>query len=101
MSKEIELQIQEAEEIYHAIKLICEKSNTTHCQSWWLNSRNFDLKSKLPTPKINQRARLLVKAGYLTIDQSNTSTSRGTCYVLTIKPFDATELRTFLTGGRG
>lgn len=78
---------EEAKEIYFAIKQIMERSETDYCQSWWLNTRNFDLKSKLKTPQINQRAKLLVKQGYLTIDKSNTKKSTGTSYKLTDKPF--------------
>lgn len=75
----------EAIEIYAAIKQVMKEANSHHCQSWWLNSKNFDLKSKLTTSKINQRCKLLVKQGYLTIDKANTSTSTGTCYLLTDK----------------
>lgn len=75
----------EAIEIYNAIKQIMKESNCNYCQSWWLNSKNFDLKSKLSTPKINQRCKLLVKQGYLYIDKENTSTSQGVCYKLTDK----------------
>ena len=78
---------EEAKEIYFAIKKIMERSETNYCQSWWLNTRNFDLKSGLKTPQINQRAKLLVKQGYLTVDKSNTNTSIGTSYKLTDKPF--------------
>lgn len=75
----------EAEEIYFAIKQVMEKSGYDYCQSWWLNTRNFDLKSKLKTPQINQRCKLLIKQGYLTIDKNTTSTSTGTSYRLTSK----------------
>ena len=75
----------EAIEIYSAIKKIMAEMNTEYCQSWWLNSKNFDLKSKLSTSKINQRCKLLVKQGYLIIDKSRTSTSMGICYRLTDK----------------
>jgi len=75
----------EAIEIYAAIKLVMKEVNSDRIQSWWINSKNFDLKSKLSTSKINQRCRLLVKQGYLTIDRSKTSTSNGTCYRLTDK----------------
>lgn len=75
----------EAIEIYAAIKKVMQETECDYCQSWWLNSKNFDLKSGLSTDKINQRCRLLVKQGYLTIDRSKTSTSEGTCYRLTDK----------------
>jgi hypothetical protein len=74
-------------EIYAAIKKTMEDLNTDHCQSWWLNPRNYDLKSKLPTRIINQRAKMLVKQGYLTIDSRFTSVSTGTSYKLTSKMF--------------
>lgn len=80
---------QEAKEIYFAIKQVMEKSGYDYCQSWWLNSKNFELKSNLKTPQIVQRCRLLVKQGYLTIDKSKTSTSSGTSFKLTDKPFKA------------
>ena len=35
----------EAIEIYAAIKQVMKEANSHHCQSWWLNSKNFDLKS--------------------------------------------------------
>jgi hypothetical protein len=76
---------EESKEIYFAIKHMIRESECDYCQSWWLNTRNFDLKSKLKTPQINQRAKLLVKQGYLIIDKSRTSTSTGTCYRLTNK----------------
>lgn len=76
---------QEAIEIYAAIKKVMADANTDYCQSWWLNTWNFDLKSKLSTSKINQRCKLLVKQGYLSIDKSRTSTSMGICYKLTDK----------------
>jgi hypothetical protein len=75
----------EAEEIYFAILEVMKRTQVGHCQSWWLNSRNFNLKSRLTTPQINQRAKLLVKQGYLFIDKSRTSTATGTCYRLTDK----------------
>lgn len=75
----------EALEIYNAIKQVMKETKYDFCQSWWLNSRNFDLRSKLKTPEINRRAHLLVKQGYLTIDKSRTSSSTGTCYQLTDK----------------
>jgi hypothetical protein len=78
---------EEAKEIYFAIKQVMEKQKTDYCQSWWLNARNFDLQSKLPTSKITQRAKLLVSRGYLTIDRNSTSTSTGTSYRLTDKIF--------------
>jgi len=78
---------EEAKEIYFAIKEAMVRAKTDYCQSWWLNSKNFELKSKLSTPTINQRAKLLVKQGYLTIDKSKTKTSTGTSYKLTDKPF--------------
>jgi hypothetical protein len=77
---------EEAKEIYFAIKRIMELSETDYCQSWWLNTRNFKLMSDLKTPQITQRAKLLVKQGYLIIDKARTSTSTGTCYKLTDKP---------------
>lgn len=77
---------EEAKEIYLAIKEVMSKSECDFCQSWWLNTKNFDLKSNLSTPQINQRAKLLVKQGYLTVDKTKTSTSYGTCYRLTDKP---------------
>lgn len=73
----------EAKEIYFAIKKIMEEKKIDYCQSWWLNTINFDLKSKLKTPQINQRCKLLVGLGYLKIDKNYTSTSEGTCYKLT------------------
>ena len=79
--------IEEAEEIYYAIIKTMNEMETDHCQSWWLNKNNFDLKSKLFTSKINRRARLLVRQGYLQINKSLTSTSTGTCYKLTEKIF--------------
>lgn len=79
---------EEAKEIYFAIKQIMERSETDYCQSWWLNTRNFDLKSGLETPEINQRAKLLVKQGFLSIDSSKTGPSTGTCYKLTDKQFN-------------
>jgi hypothetical protein len=80
----------EAKEIYFAIRQIIELNKlntikTDYCQSWWLNTRNFNLKSGLKTSQINQRAKLLVKQGYLIVDRSMTSTSTGTCYKLTKK----------------
>jgi len=78
---------EEAEEIYFAIKEVMEKSGLDYCQSWWLNTRNFDLKSKLSTQEINQRAKLLIKRGFLIINKSQTSKSTGICYKLTDKPF--------------
>ena len=77
----------ESAEIYFAIKQIIQETGYDHCQSWWLNTKNFNLKSKLSTQKINQRAKILVKQGFLTIDTKNTSTSQGTCYKLTNKSF--------------
>lgn len=88
MKKKTEIQ-QEANEIYFAIKKVMEETGYNHCQSWWLNSRNFDLKSKLKTPQIVQRAKLLVKQGYLTIDEKHTSTSTGTSFMLTEKVLKA------------
>lgn len=79
---------EEAKEIYFAIKQVMEKSGYDYCQSWWLNTKNFDLKSNLKTPQIVQRCKLLVKQGYLVIDIKNTSTSQGTCYKLTDKPLE-------------
>lgn len=81
---------QEAKEIYFAIKQVMERHGYIkydYCQSWWLNYKNFDLKSKLKTPQIMQRCKLLVRQGYLTIDKSKTSTSEGTSFKLTDKPF--------------
>lgn len=75
----------EAIEIYAAIKQVMKEMNCDFCQSWWINSKNFSLKSGLSTAKINQRCKLLVKQGYLTIDKSKTSTSTGVCYRLTDK----------------
>lgn len=76
---------QEAKEIYLAIKQLMEKTGYDYCQSWWINTKNFELKSNLKTPQIVQRCRLLVKQGYLTIDKLKTSTSTGTCFRLTDK----------------
>jgi hypothetical protein len=76
----------EAIEIYFAIKQVMAKQKTDYCQSWWLNTRNFDLKSNLPTRKITQRCKLLIQHGYLTINEELTSTSKGTSYKLTDKP---------------
>lgn len=78
---------QEAEEIYFAIKQTMEKMGTDYCQSWWINTRNFNLKSHLPTSTINQRCRLLIKQGYLIKNQSLTATHTGTSYKLTDKAF--------------
>jgi len=75
----------EAREVYFAMKKVSELQGTDYCQSWWINTRNFDLKSKLKTPQINQRAKLLIKGGYLTIDSSRTSTSMGISYKFTDK----------------
>lgn len=75
----------EANEIYFAIKEVMAKGNTDYCQSWWLNTKNFDLKSNLKTPQIVQRCKLLVRQGYLSIDKSRTSPSSGTSYRLTDK----------------
>jgi len=76
----------EANEIYFAIKeIIMLNDGRNSCQSWWLNTRNFDLKSKLKTPQIVQRCKLLVKQGYLTIDKNNTASHKGTCFKLTDK----------------
>lgn len=72
----------EAQEIYLAIKLLVELSGKNNVQSWWLNTINYDLKSKLKTSEINRRAKLLVKQGLIEIDKKNTSTSTGTCYKL-------------------
>jgi len=77
----------EAKEIYFAIKQITEEAGYNYCHSWWLNTKNFDLKSKLSTQKINQRCKLLIKKGILTIDIKRTSTSQGTCYILTGKSY--------------
>ena len=82
---------EEVKEIYFAIKQIMEESKCDYCQSWWLNIKNFNLKSKLSTRKINQRASVLVKKGILVIDKENTSTSQGVCYKLTNKPFSSYE----------
>lgn len=79
---------EEAKEIYFAIKSVMDKQQTGHCQSWWLNERNFGLKSKLKTPQVNQRCKLLIKMGLLTIDKDKTSTSRGTSYRLTDKSWE-------------
>ncbi len=78
---------QEATEIYSAIKQVMKKTGYDYCQSWWLNSKNFSLKSKLSTRQINQRAKLLVKEGYLIVDPENTSSSQGVRYKLTEKQF--------------
>jgi len=77
----------EAKEIYFAIKELMNKHNVNYAQSWWLNPRNFNLKSRLKTPQVVQRCKLLIKQGYLIIDKSNTSTSSGTSYKLTNKDF--------------
>lgn len=76
---------EEVQEIKAAIKQVAEKSKTNYVQSWWLNTRNFTLKSPLTTGQINSRCRILVKRGELTIDQKTTGPSTGTCYVLTDK----------------
>lgn len=81
----------EVKEVYFAIIQIMRENDYDHCQSWWLNTKNFDLKSKLSTRKINQRASVLVKQGYLVIDKKNTSTSQGVCYKLTDKSFSIYE----------
>ncbi len=78
---------QEAKEIYFAIKQVMEKSGYDYCLSWWLNSKNFELKSNLKTPQIVQRCKLLVRQGYLTIDKSKTSRGSGTWFQLTDKVF--------------
>ena len=72
----------EAKEIYLAIKQLVELSGKNSVQSWWLNTINYDLKSKLKTSEINRRAKLLVKQGLIEIDKKNTPTSTGTCYKL-------------------
>ena len=67
-------------------KLINDKiieNNNEYCLSWWLNPRNSDC--GLKTTEINQRAKSLVKEGFLSIDEKMTSTSTGTCYRLTEK----------------
>jgi hypothetical protein len=75
----------EAKEIYLAIIEAMKFSHSDYCQSWWINKRNVVLKSKLETPQINQRCKLLVKKGFLIIDKSKTSRSTGTSYKLTDK----------------
>lgn len=75
----------EAIEIYFAIKQVINISGNDYCQSWWINTKNFGLKSNLKTSQIVQRAKLLASKGYLVIDKSNTSTSTGTCFRLTEK----------------
>lgn len=77
---------EEAKEVFEAIKFVI--ANTDHadyCLSWWLNTRNFNLKSKLSTPKINQRCKLLIKMGLIEKVDGKTSVSAGTCYKLTGK----------------
>jgi hypothetical protein len=77
----------EALEVYAAISEVTALQGCGYCLSWWINTRNFPLKTTMSTPKINRRARLLVKLGYLIIDRKETSTSSGTCYKLTeLKP---------------
>ncbi len=79
---------EEAKEVYLAITQVMNKLKCDYCQSWWLNSKNFELKSNLSTQKINLRAKFLVNKGYLIVDNKNTSPSQGTRYKLTTKPFD-------------
>jgi len=71
--------------VYFAIKETMKNMNTNFCQSWWINMKNFDLSTPLSIKTINQRAKLLIRDGYLIIDKSKTSTSTGTCYKLTDK----------------
>ena len=82
---------QEAFKDYHAMVKASEKGTTKkgkpRCQSWWINPQN-DPELNMPTSKINQRAKLLVKEGYLTIDPKATSTSKGTGYFFTDKKLE-------------
>ena len=73
----------QSKEIYEAIIKMMELQGVDYCQSWWINTRNFELKQVLTTRQINYRAKLLVRDGYLTIDKDKTSTSMGTSYRLT------------------
>ena len=72
-------------EVYDAIKDIMKQLNTDHCQSWWANSRNCSSLRHLSSREIVRRANKLVRDGYLTIDKKRTSSSTGTCYMLTEK----------------
>lgn len=77
----------EALNVYEALLEVAQLSGTDYCLSWWINTRNFKLKTTMSTQKINRRAKLLVKMGFLTIDKKLTSRSTGTCYKFTdLKP---------------
>ena len=79
--------MEEAKEIFLAIKETMNKMGTDYCQSWWINKNNYKLNSGLSTPSVNQRCRLLVKKGYLIKNDTLTSTHTGTSYKLTGKDF--------------
>jgi hypothetical protein len=89
MNKKLQIR-NEANVVYWAIQELMKIQEVDYCQSWWLNTRNFTFKTEMSTQKINQRAKLLVKEGYLKIDSNRTSTSTGTCYQLTEKKFNQT-----------
>lgn len=78
----------EAVKVYYAMVNASQRSpklnNRFVCQSWWINPKN-DPELNMPTSKINQRAKLLVKEGYLEIQSKHTSTSTGTSYTFTDK----------------
>lgn len=77
----------QALEVYAAFKQVAELSEHDYCLSWWINTRNFPMKTTMSTSTITRRAALLVKKGYLTIDKLQTSRSSGTCYKFTnLKP---------------
>lgn len=75
----------EIKEVYNGIVVVILNSDVDYCISWWLNRKNFQLESKLSTREINQRAKHLVKNGYLTIDNSKFRKHCGICYKLTDK----------------
>ena len=78
----------EIDEVYSAIKAEIESRTENYCQSWWLTSKwGGRLKNKYSTPKLNRRAKVLVKEGYLSINKKDTSTSKGTSYLLTNKTY--------------
>lgn len=77
---------EEAKEIYFAIVQIMQEMECEHCMSWWI--RNFELKSKLDTPQINHRCKLLIKMGVLSLDNKKISGKKyGNRYKLTGKSY--------------
>lgn len=71
----------EADLIFKYLLETARQMKTNHVQSWWLNKRNCPELWK-ETPVINRRLKLLVKQGKLKIDEKNTSTSKGTSYII-------------------